>query len=135
MSNEKSFTEMIIASMVHCSQTLLQCNSVGLWPFPIYSEKFSHDPNFHDFHDPRPKHEIFTCILCACLSRSDNGTVPLFQQADNVLYSPTGHLQPLLVCVKIHSAQLNVLQAFNAPLWLVSINLLLVFLHRPVLGY
>ena len=39
---------------------------------------------------------MFTCILCACLARSDNGTVPLFQQADNVLYSPTGHLQPLL---------------------------------------
>ena len=40
-------------------------------------------------------------------------------------------------CVKIHSAQLNVLQAFNAPPWLklASINLLLAFLQRPVLGY
>ena len=48
-----------MASMSHCSQTLPQCNSVGSWPSPntSYSEKFLHDPNFRDFHNPWPKHE------------------------------------------------------------------------------
>jgi len=47
---------------------------------------------------------MFTCILCACLAHSDDGTVPLFQQADNVLYSPTGHLPTFVSPAMIKAA-------------------------------
>ena len=84
-------------------------------------------------HDQNTKFSHAFCVLVSLAL-----TMALYRYFNRLTMSytlPQDIFQPLLVCVKIHSAQLNVLQAFNAPLWLVSINLLLVFLHRPVLGY
>ena len=65
MSNEKSFTEMIIASMGHCSQTLPQCNSVGYGHSQYIARNFRTIQIFMIFttHDQNTKFSHAFCVL------------------------------------------------------------------------
>ena len=137
MSNEKSFTEMIIASMVIVPRPCPNATQLGYGRSQYIARNVRMIQIFMIFttHDHNTKFSHAFCVLVSLTL-----TMALYRYFNRLKMSytlPQDIFRPLLVCVKIYSAQLNVLQAFNAPLWLklVSINLLLAFLHRPVLGY